>query len=67
MINTLEQYTVSDQCVLKLNQDVDSDLYTVDLDYMNGAIVATMMGSEDKSTAEHFYNQIKDTYETLIY
>lgn len=67
MIKTLEEYIVSDQCVLKLNQDEDSDLYTVGLDYMNGAIVATMMGSEDKSTAEHFYKQVKDAYETLIY
>ncbi|AGY48143.1 hypothetical protein Presley_76 [Acinetobacter phage Presley] len=65
MINVIEQYTVSDQCVMQLNHHIEAGIYTVDLNYMNGAVIATMMGSKNESTATWFYENLEGSYEEL--
>lgn len=65
--NVKESFDIGKDAYLQRVYCVELNIHSVDLNYLDGMVIFNMMGTEDESEAEHFYNQIKNAYESLTY
>jgi len=62
-----EAMDIGKDAYLQRAYHIESNLHSVDLNYLNGMCIFTMMATEDENQAERFYELIKQAYEEMIY